>query len=107
MTKSVFIATPKKDYTTTDRENYRTISFLSHIIKILLRIILNRWKKKIKSKVSDVQCGFVEGRGTRDAIFIVKNLTKRATEVQQDVNECFIGKTKEFDKVRKVKKLTK
>ena len=59
MSKSVFIAIPKKAGTT-NCENHRAISFMSHVIKIFLKII-KQMEEKIRSEVSDVQCSFVEG----------------------------------------------
>ena len=59
MTKSVCIAIPKKTGTT-DCENHRTNSFVSHVTELALRVILSRWKQKIRSEVLNVQCGFFE-----------------------------------------------
>ena len=42
---------------------------MSHLTKILLRIILNRMKNKIKPEISEEQFGFQEGKGTANAIF--------------------------------------
>ena len=45
---------------------------MSHIIKVLLRIILNRWKSKIISKVAEVQYRLVKDKEAANAIFIIK-----------------------------------
>jgi hypothetical protein len=99
MTRSVFIAIPKK-VGALECENHRTISLMSHVTKILLRIILNRWQGKIGKEISDVQCGFVKDKGTANAIFIIRNIIERTLEVNKDVYACFIDYTKAFDKVR-------
>ncbi|XP_069976490.1 uncharacterized protein [Penaeus vannamei] len=43
--ESVFITIPKKG-DLLDCSNYRLISLISHITKVILRVIMNRFKKK-------------------------------------------------------------
>ena len=43
---------------------------------------------------------FTEGKGTTNAIFIMRNLIERSIEVQKDIFLCFIDYSKAFDKVR-------
>src|SRR5215469_11626045 len=68
MSKSVFIAIPKVQGTL-ECEKHRTISIMSQVIKILLRIVLARIRNKIRPQISEEQYGFVKGKGTRNAIF--------------------------------------
>ena len=42
----------------------------------------------------------MEGKGTTNAICILRNITGRVLEVQKDVYLCFIGYSKAFDRVR-------
>ena len=52
----------------------------------------------------------MEGKGTTNAIFILRTLIEQALEIQKDVYLCFIDYTKVFDRVRhdeKIKELTK
>ena len=63
MLKSVFIALPKKAGAT-ECELHRTISLMSHVTKILLRIVMMRVRNKIRPEIAEEQCGFVEGKGT-------------------------------------------
>ena len=58
-----------------------------------------RTRRCTKPEISQEQCGFVEDTGTRNAIFIVRTLCERATEVQH-VYLCFIDYAKAFDKVK-------
>ena len=58
---SVFIAIPKKSGAL-ECDQHRTISIMSHITKILLRIIMQRVRKKIQPEIGEEQCGFVEGK---------------------------------------------
>jgi len=43
--------------------NYRTIAVVSHAIKILLRIILERIQVKTETEIAAKQAGFRQGRG--------------------------------------------
>ena len=73
---------------------------MSHVTKLLLRIIMMRVRNKINPEIAEEQCGFVEGKGTTNAIFILRTLIERALEIQKDVYLCFIDYTKAFDRVR-------
>ncbi|GFO32139.1 RNA-directed DNA polymerase from mobile element jockey-like [Plakobranchus ocellatus] len=97
LSKSTLIALPKKPGAT-ECELHRTISLMSHITKILLKIIMLRIRNKIKPEIAEEQCGFVEDKGTSNAIYILRTLIER--EIQKDVYLCFIDYTKAFDRVR-------
>ena len=73
---------------------------MSHITKILLRAILIRARSKVRPEISEEQYGFMEDRGTRNAIFMMRSIAERAIEMQRDLYVCFIDYTKAFDKVR-------
>ena len=62
LSKSIFIALPKKAGAI-ECELHRTISLMSHIIKILLRIIMLRARSRIMPEIGEEQCGFVQGAG--------------------------------------------
>ena len=69
-----------------------------------------RVRNKINPKIAEEQCGFVEGKGTTNAIFILRTLIERALEIQKDVYLCFIDYTKAFVRVchdEIIKELTK
>ena len=99
MKRSVYIALPKKPGTV-DCDQHRTISLMSHLTKILLRVLMNRIRNKILPEVSETQFGFMKDKGTRNAIFALKTLMERSIEVQKDLYLCFIDYSKAFDKVR-------
>ena len=76
LSKSIFIALPKKPGTI-ECELHRTIiSLMSHITKVILRVIMIRVRRCTKPEISQEQCEFVEDTGTRNAIFIVRTLCK-------------------------------
>ncbi|GFO12223.1 MORC family CW-type Zinc finger protein 3 [Plakobranchus ocellatus] len=49
----------------TECELHRTISLMSHVTKLLLRIIMMRVRNKIKPEIAEEQCGFVEGKAKK------------------------------------------
>ena len=64
MYKSIFITTPKV--------KHRTISLMSHVTNLVLRVIMNRLRGRTLSEISEVQYGFMPDRGTRNAIFVLR-----------------------------------
>ena len=66
-------------------------------MKVLERVI----KKRVRSKVSinDTQFGFRSGRGTTDAIFIVRQIQERFLEKKRELRMAFIDLEKAFDRV--------
>jgi len=73
---------------------------MSVIIKIILKILMKRMRNKLKPEISKTQCGFVGDSGTRNAIFILRNLCEKTIEINQDMYLCFIDYSKAFDKVK-------
>lgn len=69
--KSTFLAIPKKTGTL-ECEDRRTMSLMSHMTKLVLKIIMRRVRSKVKQKISDDQCGFTGYRKRpRTFIFLV------------------------------------
>ena len=46
--------------------NYRTIVLISHISKVMLKILQARIQQYVNHELPDVQAGFRKARGTRD-----------------------------------------
>ena len=61
---------------------------MSHVTKLLLKIIQQRMANKIDKEVSRLQSGFRPGTGTREGIFNLQTICERATDVQKDVYIC-------------------
>ena len=99
MLESVFTPLPKKPGTTECKE-HRTISLMSHVSKRVLRVLLNRMKQKLKSKLSDEQFGYQPGKRTRNAIFCLRMLAEKAIEKRKDLYIRFIDYVKAFDRVK-------
>ena len=68
LAKSAFITLPKKTGTM-DCDLYKTIGLMSHLIKVLLRIIVARMRKSLRPEISQLQFGFVHHKSTRNAKF--------------------------------------
>ena len=64
---------------------YRTISLMSHITKLLLKVIEQRIVKKINNEVSRLQHGFRSGSGTREGIFSLRTVCEQAINPGKDV----------------------
>ena len=63
--RSVFIAVPKKG-NAKECSNYHTTAFISHVSKVMLKILQARIQQYMNRELPDVQAGFRKGRGTRD-----------------------------------------
>ena len=98
LSKSIFITLPKKP-SAVDCEHH-TISLMSHVTKIILRVLLLRLRSRIQPEIGREQFGILEDAGTRKAIFVLRVITERAVEMQKDIYMCFIDYVKAFDKVR-------
>ena len=96
MKQSIFEPIPKKPKAQNCTE-YRTISLMSHVTKLLLKSIQVRITAKINKEVSELQSGFRSGMGMRKGIFNLRSICERALEEGKEVNICFIDYTKAFD----------
>ena len=73
---------------------------MSHITKIILRIIMRRIRNKLLPEISEEQVGFKKDCGTRDAIFVLRVLGERSIKMQTDIHIAFIDYEKAFDRVK-------
>lgn len=97
--KSVFITLPKKATAKTCGD-YRTISLMSHLLKIFLKVIHGRIYHKCEEYLSESQFGFRNGFGTREALFGLSVLAQRCRDMSVDLYACFIDFQKAFDRVK-------
>ena len=77
--KSIFVPIPKKAKAV-NCADFRTISLMSHFTKLLLRIILERNKRRLEQEVGETQSGFRTGKGTREGIFNMRMICERYLE---------------------------
>ena len=76
--------------------NYRTISLIPHVSKIMLKILQDRLQQYMNWELPNVQGGFRKGRGTRDQIVNIRWVIEKE-EFQKNI--CFIDYAKAFDSV--------
>ena len=92
--RSVFIPVPKKG-NAKECSNYRTIALISHISKVMLKILQARLQQYVNRELPDVQVGFRKGRGTRDQIAPLDH--RKSKRVPEKHLFCFIDYAKAFD----------
>lgn len=97
--KSEFITLPKKPSAKTC-DDYRTISLMSHVLKLFLKIIHRRIYKLCEEQIAPNQFGFLNAVGTREALFSVQVLIQRSRDVNSNVFACLIDYKKAFDRVK-------
>ena len=96
--RSVFIPTPKKG-NAKECSNYHTIVLISHVSKVMLKILQNRFQQYVNHEISDVQTGLRKGRGTRAQIANIRWIIKKGRVFQKNIYFCFIDYSKAFDYV--------
>ena len=63
--RPVFILIPKKG-NAKECSDYHTNALISHVSKVMLKILQARLQQYVNHELPDVQVGFRKGRGTRD-----------------------------------------
>ena len=75
--RSVFTPSPKKG-NAKECSNYHPVALISHVSKIMLKILQARLQQYVNRELPDVQAGFRKGRGTRDQIANIHWIIKKA-----------------------------
>jgi len=76
---------------------YRGIKLLEHAMKVVERIFEHRIRQQIE--IDDMQFGFVKGKGTTDAIFIVRQMQENFRVKGKKLCFGFVDLEKAFDRV--------
>jgi hypothetical protein len=82
----------------TDCSNYREISLLSTLYKILSNI-LSRLSPYVDEIIGDHQCGFRHTRSTTDQILCIRQILKKKLEYNETVHQLFPDFKKAYDSV--------
>ena len=90
----------KKKTKATKCSDYRTISLIAHTAKIIAKILRRRIEKKIEDALGEDQFGFRRGKGTRDAIGMMRIMAERTLEIDEELCVCFIDWQKAPDRVK-------
>ena len=77
--------------------HYRGIKLLTHTFKIWERVLDRRVREC--TDIHESQFGFMPGRSTTDAIFIIKQTIEQYREGQKDICVTFIDLEKAYDRV--------
>ena len=96
--RSVFIPIPKKG-NAKECSNYCIIAVISHVSKVMLKILQARLQQYMNLELPDVQSGFTQGRGTWDQVANICWIIRKAREFPRNIYFCFIDYAKAFDNV--------
>ena len=66
-------------------------------MKVLERVVEGLIRQRVE--IDEMQCGFMSGRGTTDAIFIVRQLQEKHLAANKPLYMAFIDLEKAFDRV--------
>ena len=66
--KMVSFHSNPKDGNAKECSNYRATALISHVSKVMLKILQARLQQCVNQELLDVQAGLRKGRGTRDQI---------------------------------------
>jgi hypothetical protein len=97
-TEVTMIALKKKPQAT-KCSDHCTVSLIAHAAKIVAKILRRRIEKKIEDVLREDQFGFRRGKGTRNAIGMLRIISERTLEIDEELNVCFIDWQKTFDRV--------
>jgi len=75
----------KKKTKATKCSDYRTISLIAHTAKIITKILRGRIEKKIEDVLGEEQFGFRRGKGTRNAIGMIRITAEWTLETDEEM----------------------
>ena len=80
-----------------NRGNYRGLKLIEQVMKVLERVVEGLIRQRVE--IDEMQCGFMSGRGTTDAIFIVRQLQEKHLAANKPLYMAFVDLEKAFDRV--------
>jgi len=96
--KSIIVTIPKKSETNYC-EQFRILSLLTHVSKILTKVINRRIEGKVEQYLKNDQYGFRRQKGTREAILGLRVLIEKQIDRNKVTYLAFIDLEKAFYKV--------
>ena len=84
LNESIIVRLPKKAKAT-NCSDFRTLSLMSHVMNLLLKVIFLRNRSKIEREINEALSGFITGKDTREGIFNLRTICKRYLECNKDV----------------------
>ena len=98
--QGLIVKIPKKG-DLTECGNWRGITLTSVPSKVFGRVLIDRIRDGVNSKLRDEQAGFRSGRGTVEQIFILRNIIEQVVEWQATLYITFVDFEKAFDSVHR------
>ena len=95
---SILIPIPKKG-NLRSCDNWRGISLLEVMGKVVARIIQGKLQKLAERELPESQCDFRKGRGCKDMVFTIRQLTEKTIEHQAKQFFIFVDLKKAYDSV--------
>ena len=95
---SILVPIPKKG-DPSNCDNWRGISLLDVVGKVVARILQERLQKLAEDELPESQCGFRAGRSCTDMIFTVRQFVEKSWEHQSKAFLTFIDLKKAYDSV--------
>ena len=80
-----------------NRGSYRGLKLIEQVMKVLERVVEGLVRQRVE--IDEMQCGFMSGRGTTDAIFIVRQLQEKHLAANKPLYMAFVDLEKAFDQV--------
>ena len=75
------------------------MTYIVHTAKIIAKILRRNIERKIEDVLGEDQFGFRRGKGTRDAIGMMRIIAERTLKIDEELCTCFIDWQKAFDRV--------
>ena len=82
-----------------DCGNYKPISLLTHVYKLLMQVVYIRIKKDLTEALPKKQGAYQPGHSTIEQIQTIQQIIEKSIEFQQPCVICFIDYTKAFDSI--------
>ena len=79
------------------RGKYRGLKLIEQTMKVLELVVEELIRQRVE--IDEMQCGFMSGRGTTDAIFIVRQLQEKHLASNKLLYMAFVDLEKAFDRV--------
>jgi len=76
-----------------------TVGLIAHTAKIITKILRRRIERRIENVFGEDQFGFRRRKGARDAIGMMRIISERTLEIDEELCVCFIDWQKASDRV--------
>ena len=82
-------------------DNWRGLSMLSVVGKVLAHVILARMCPVIEGRISECQAGFRKARGCADQIFTLRRVMEQARDKKMSLSLCFVDFKAAYDSLNR------